>query len=336
MTLYTKYRPQTWFEVAAQAHIVNTLQNALRRNEVAQTLLFTGRHGTGKTTVARILARELGARESDIVEIDAASNRGIDDARRLKEESYFIPIHGKTKVFIIDECHMLTKEANNALLKILEEPPRNVFFVLCTTSPDKLLATVRSRCQRHNFKSISQDVIVEKLERICAQENLQYDGQALDLIAAQAKGSMRDAESLLDLFSNYGYIQFEKVKEVLGLADNELVREMVDGLAEEDIGKCLDTVAKVWGSGNDLVNYCSQIVNYLRGIMLAQVGTPDPALFIDLSDVGRFSIDGLRYAIKVWNSAALNIHKCGIPTLELECAAIDCYSSGISAGEGDF
>ena len=336
MTLYTKYRPKDWDEVATQNHITTTLINALERGEVAQTLLFTGRHGTGKTTVARILARKLGAKGSDIVEIDAASNRGIDDARRLREDSFFIPIHGETKVFIIDECHMLTKEANNALLKILEEPPQNVFFILCTTVPDKLLPTVLSRCQRHNFKAIAADVIVGKLGRICAQEKLQYDQQALELIAAQAKGSMRDAESMLDLFSNYGYIEFEKVRDVLGLADNKLVKEMIDGLAEEAVGKCLNTVAKVWESGNDLSNYCHQIVNYLRGLMLSQLETPDPALFVDESDVGRFSINGLRYAIGVWNSAALNTHKCQIPTIELECAIIDCYDKGISIVRGDF
>jgi len=336
MTLYIKYRPSEWSEVAAQNHIVTPLMNALKRGEVAQTLLFTGRHGTGKTTVARILAEKLGARGSDVVEIDAASNRGIDDARRLKEESFFIPIHGETKVFIIDECHMLTKEANNALLKILEEPPKGVVFILCTTNPDKLLGTVLSRCQRHNFKAIAADVIVEKLERICAQEKLEYDEAALELIATQAKGSMRDAESMLDLFSNYGDIRFERVKEVLGLVDSKLVREMIDGLAEEDVGKCLTTVAKVWESGSDLQNYCSQVVEYLRGLMLASLGTPDPALFVDSNDVGRFTVNGLRYAIEVWNSAARDVHKCVIPTIELECAIVDCYDHGISAVRGDF
>lgn len=336
MTFYTKYRPQTWDEVVGQGHITRTLMNALDNEEVAHALLFAGRHGTGKTTVARILARELGAVGSDLVEIDAASNRGIDDARKLKESTFFMPIAGPVKVFIIDECHMLTREANNALLKTLEEPPPGVFFILCTTNPQKLIPTVLSRCQRHNFKSISPDVIVQQLERICAQERLGFDNTALELIAAQAKGSLRDAISMLDMFSNYGYIMFEKVREVLGLADNKLVRRMVDNLASEDLGKALDTVREVWSSGSALDVYCNQMVSYFRGLLLAQVGQPDPVLFVDLNDADRFSMVGIRHAIEVWNKARLDVHKCEIPQLELECAAIDCLDYGISVEAGDF
>ena len=158
MTFYTKYRPQTWDEVAGQAHITRTLMNALDNSEVAHALLFAGKHGTGKTTVARILARELGAVGSDLVEIDAASNRGIDDARRLKESTFFVPINGPVKVFILDEAHMLTKEANNALLKTLEEPPPHVKFLLATTDPQKLPVTVLSRCLQFNLKNMLPEV----------------------------------------------------------------------------------------------------------------------------------------------------------------------------------
>lgn len=336
MTLYLKYRPKTWDEVVGQDHITITLMNAIRRDEVAHALLFCGKHGTGKTTVGRIFAREIGAVGSDIVEIDAASNRGIDDARRLKEDTYFVPINGPVKVFIIDECHMLTKEANNALLKTLEEPPPRVFFVLCTTNPGKLLPTVLSRCQRHNFKSIGQDIIKTQIENICAQEKLLYDDKALDLIASQANGSMRDAISMLDLFSNYGYIYFEKVRDALGLADNQLVRKMVDSLAVEDLGKCLDVVNEVWLSGNALPEYCRQMVEYFRGLLLARAGRPDPMLSVDVNDADRFSMAGIMQAIETWNKAARDVHKCSKPQIELECAAVQCLDFGISCETGDF
>lgn len=336
MTFYTKYRPQTWDEVAGQGHITRTLMNALENSEVAHALLFAGKHGTGKTTVARILAKELGAIGSDVVEIDAASNRGIDDARRLKEATFFVPLNGPVKVFILDEVQMLTKEANNALLKTLEEPPPGVYFVLCTTNPQKLIPTVLSRCQRHNFHSISKKDIVGRLRYICRVEKIDFDHQALSLIANQAQGSMRDAISMLDLFSNYGYIGVEKVKEVLGLADRRLIEKMLDGLADEDIQKCLETVSEVWGSGTALDAYCKQMTEYLRALLLVELGQPDPLYSIDKSFKGRFKTIGLRYAVGVWNGARLNVHKCALPTLELECAAIDCIEYGVSDEAGDF
>lgn len=336
MTFYTKYRPQTWDEVAGQMHIAQTLMNALDNQEVAHALLFAGKHGTGKTTVARILAKELGAVGSDLVEIDAASNRGIDDARRLKESTFFVPINGPVKVFILDEAHMLTKEANNALLKTLEEPPPGVYFILCTTNPQKLIPTILSRCQQHNFRTISPEVIVMQLEKICASEKLGYDHSALEIIARQANGSMRDAISMLDLFSNYGFVTVEKVKEVLGLADRKLIEKMLDGLADEDIQKCLMTVSELWGSGNALDVYCRQVTEYLRALLLMELGQPDPVYSINESFLGRFKTVGLRYAVGVWNNARLNVNKCTIPSLELECAAIDCIDYGISEEAGDF
>lgn len=336
MTLYAKYRPKVWGEVVEQDHIIQTLRNALKRNEVPHALLFSGQHGVGKTTVARILAKELGACGQDIVEIDAASNRGIDDARRLTEETYFTPIEGNTKAFIIDEVHMLTKEANNALLKTLEEPPDGVHFILCTTNPSKLIPTVRSRCQQHSFRPIGIGAIAKQLEYICTVEQIGYDKPALELIASQARGSMRDAISMVDLFSNYGFIGIEKVREVLGLADNALVRKMVDALAEEELGLCLDVVAEVWGSGIALDEYCRQLVNYYHGLLLAQAGQPDPALFIDSNDIGRFTLSGIRYAIEAWTKASQDVHKCQIPQIELECCCVDCLEFGITSESGDF
>ena len=336
MTFYTKYRPKEWDEVAGQIHITRTLMNALKNDNVAHALLFAGKHGTGKTTVARILARELGAVGSDSVEIDAASNRGIDDARRLKESTFFVPVNGPVKVFILDEAHMLTKEANNALLKTLEEPPPGVYFILCTTNPQKLIPTILSRCQRHNFKSIAPDVIVMQLEKICTSERLGYDHQALELIAKQANGSMRDAISMVDLFATYGYIMVEKVKEALGLADRKLIEKMLDGLADENIQKCLETVSELWGSGLALDVYCGQMTEYLRALLLMELDQPDPIYSIDKSFLGRFKSIGLRYAVGVWNQARLDVHRCIIPSLELECAAIDCIDYGISASAGDF
>ena len=336
MTFYTKYRPQTWDKVAGQMHITRTLMNALKNDNVAHALLFAGKHGTGKTTVARILAKGLGAVGSDLVEIDAASNRGIDDARRLKESTFFVPVNGPVKVFILDEAHMLTKEANNALLKTLEEPPPGVYFILCTTVPDKLLMTIRSRCQRHQFKQIAPDVIVQRLEHICNKEDIGFENDALNLTATQARGSMRDGISLLELISNFGYVSLKRTREVLGLGEDYLVRSMVDNLAEESVKGCLDVVAETWGSGADLSEYCRQVVNYFRGLLLTEYGTPDPTLIIDKADVGRFTLIGLQYSIRIWNQARLKVHKCTIPSLELECAAIDCIDYGVSAGAGDF
>lgn len=324
MTFYTKYRPQSWDEVVGQNHIVQTLTNALKNNEVAHALLFAGRHGTGKTTVARILAKELGVVGSDLVEIDAASNRGIDDARRLKEATFFVPINGPVKIFILDEAHMLTKEANNALLKTLEEPPSLVYFVLCTTMPGKLLMTIRSRCQQHQFKQLASDVIMQRLEYICSKEDIGFENAALNLIAAQARGSMRDGISFLELIANFGYVSLKRTREVLGLGDDYLVRALINGFAQEDLGSCLDTVSEVWQGGTNLRRYCEQVVSYFRGLLLAEYGTPDPALIIDKNDIGRFTLNGIQYAIRVWSDAARGVDRCTLPLVELECGIVDC------------
>jgi len=336
MTLYIKYRPSEWSEVAAQNHIVTPLMNALKRGEVAQTLLFTGRHGTGKTTVARILAEKLGAKGTDIVEIDAASNRGIDDARRLKEESFFIPIHGETKVFIIDECHMLTKEANNALLKILEEPPQGVYFVLCTTEISKIPATIKSRCQQHSFKPIGSTAIEERLQLICEKEGIEFENDALHMIARQVQGSMRDGISVLDLLSNFGFVSTTKTKEVLGMADIALVRKMISSLASEQLDLCLNTVAEVTTSGVNLKEFCSQVTQYFHELLLIQAGQGDQAVIANAEDAKRFSYQGVVKAVEIWNASGNNLHKYAWPELELELAAIECLDYGISSIQGDF
>ncbi|MBC7260485.1 MAG: DNA polymerase III subunit gamma/tau, partial [Chloroflexi bacterium] len=256
--LYRRWRSQTFAEIIGQEHVTQTLLNALRAGRIAHAYLFAGPRGTGKTSTARVLTKAVNCldpqngepcnrcaicrslnegRSLDLIEIDAASNRGIDEIRALREKIAFAPSECRYKVYVIDEVHMLTNEAFNALLKTLEEPPPHAIFVLATTEPHKIPLTVLSRCQRFDFRRVSLSHLKQKLERICAQEGIRIQPAALDAIARYASGSFRDAESLLDQLASYGAeeISLEDVRRVLGTAPGEVISGMIQALVTRDV-----------------------------------------------------------------------------------------------------
>lgn len=240
--LYRKYRPKNLSEVKGQLHITSTLENAVKTKKISHGYLFSGPRGVGKTSVARILAYNVNNfgygddnAKLDIIEIDAASNRRIDEIRELRDKIHSLPVVGKYKVYIIDEVHMLTREAFNALLKTLEEPPTHVIFILATTEVHKLPDTIVSRTQHFNFKSISEDVLIQHLDDIAHLEGLNIDNNVLKLIATHSDGSFRDSVSLLDQVSSFDKIGIEQIEELLSLPSHELVDNLIELTLQGDI-----------------------------------------------------------------------------------------------------
>jgi len=290
LVLARRYRPQTFKEVVGQAHIVRTLTNALKHQKLSHALLFSGIKGTGKTTVARIIAKALNCKNLidgyepcnecsncieinkgifvDVIEIDAASNRGIDQIRELIENLKFAPTKGKVKVYIIDESHMLTREASNALLKSLEEPPSHVYFILATTEPNKLLPTILSRCQRYEFRRLEQSLIVKYLKMICEKENYEMEEEALELIAKEAQGSLRDALSLLDQAMAYGSKTKEDVISAFGWHETILIEEIASTLLERNLKKALDIAQRVYEQGIDLIYLMEKLTEFFRELLV--------------------------------------------------------------------
>ncbi|OGD25713.1 DNA polymerase III, subunit gamma and tau, partial [Candidatus Azambacteria bacterium RIFCSPHIGHO2_01_FULL_40_24] len=273
LVLYRKYRPQEWDEVIGQEHVVRTLTNALKLGRVAHAYLFAGPRGTGKTTIARILAKSLGCGDLDLIEIDAASNRGIDEIRELRDGIKFAPTAGKYKVFIIDEVHQLTKEAFNALLKTLEEPPAHAIFILATTEIHKVPETILSRVQSFPFRKLAVSEIIKKLEKIIEMEKIKIEPDALRLIATFAGGSYRDAESTLEqlrVWSDKTIIK-EDIEGLLGAVDFEKVKSITDCLNNAGAKEAIDYVSKLINEGTDLEMFTKALINHLRKIMLLKV-----------------------------------------------------------------
>jgi len=293
--LYRKYRPRTFDEVVGQEAITRTLRNALRQGRIRHAYLFTGSRGTGKTTTARLLAKAVNClapeeerpcntcticqavndgRLLDLIEIDAASNRGIDEIRDIREKVGFRPNEARFKVYVLDEAHMLTEPAFNALLKTLEEPPPHAIFTLVTTDPHKIPATITSRCQRFDFKRIPVRAIVERLEVIARKEGLTVEPAALELIARHSTGALRDAISLLDQLMSYGnQIALDQVQMVLGAAGGEAAGQLVGLLARGEVGAGLTLIDRVVGDGVDPRQFGREVVEYLRGLLLIKEGT---------------------------------------------------------------
>jgi DNA polymerase-3 subunit gamma/tau len=253
VVLYRKYRPQSFTEVVGQTHITTVLQNALKQNRIAHAYLFSGPRGTGKTTVARILAKEMGAEPEDIVEIDAASSRGIDEARALRDAVHFLPLKSPKKVYIIDEVHMLTKEAFNALLKTLEEPPAHALFILATTEPNKVLDTIISRTQHFAFRKISTADIVRELTRIARLEHIPIDEGAVKILAFFADGGLRDAENLLLQAASLSdtAIDEKSVRMMLGAPEEEALHDIIRAAAEENVVDVLNLFDEMMDGGFD-------------------------------------------------------------------------------------
>lgn len=297
VALYRKYRPQNFDSVIGQPHIVCTLTNAIEKNKVAHAYLFSGPRGTGKTSTAKILARALNCRRGptvdpcgvcescrkitegtsmDVLEIDAASNRGIDEIRSLRDTVGFLPVDGRYKVYIIDEVHMLTTEAFNALLKTLEEPPAHILFILATTEPHKIPATIHSRCQRYDFRRIAIDDIESRLADVVDNMGLSVEQDALRLISAAAEGGMRDALSLLDqcLTVGDGTVTADDVLGLLGMVGHAWTSRLAETIAQKDSRQTLLVFSELIANGKDPRQTLIELAEYMRSLLLAQVA-PD-------------------------------------------------------------
>jgi DNA polymerase-3 subunit gamma/tau len=347
--LYRKYRPQGWAEVVGQQHVVQTLRNAIAADRVGHAFLFAGPRGTGKTTLARLLAKAVNClnedrsarpdntcdfcravtenRFMDLIEIDAASNTSVDDVRDLRDKINFAPTQGKFKIYIIDEVHMLSTAAFNALLKTLEEPPPHAIFVLATTEIHKIPATVLSRCQRHEFRRVPVDEIVGQLKVIANAEKLQADDDALALIARQSAGGMRDAISLLDQLSSTGdRITIDLAQTVLGTATSQTVLDLVASILDGDAGRGLETIHHALDGGADPRALSRQIVDYLRGLMLIQMGNHDQVettkdIKAKMTEhASAFTPADVLRMMRVFNEAATDARGSWQPSLSLELA----------------
>ena len=292
--LYRKFRPDTFADVKGQDHIVTTLRNQIKANRIGHAYLFTGTRGTGKTTVAKIFARTVNCENPtedgpcgecrsckaiaagasmNVIEIDAASNNGVDNIREIVEEVSYSPAEGRYKVYIIDEVHMLSIGAFNALLKTLEEPPSYVIFILATTEVHKLPITILSRCQRYDFKRISIDTIAGRMEELIAAESVQVEEKALRYIAKTADGSMRDALSLLDqciAFHLGMELTYDKVLDVLGAVDTEVFSRLLRNVLERNVLGCIELLEEIVMQGRELTQFVTDFTWYLRNLMLVQ------------------------------------------------------------------
>lgn len=269
--LYRKYRPKKFKDVLGQEHIVSVLEESLRQGNISHAYLFSGSRGTGKTTLARILAMDVGCTKNDLYEIDAASNRGIDDIRELRDAVATSPFESPYKVYIIDEAHMLTKEAFNALLKTLEEPPEHVLFILATTELEKLPETIISRCQSFVFKKPSAGVLKEMVTKVAKKEGFSLEPASSDLIALLADGSFRDAHGVLQkiIFSSKDKkISVAEVEKVTGAPKGEIVNKFIEALSDKDLDKGLSSLNVAVDNGVDMKVFLKLALHKLRAILL--------------------------------------------------------------------
>jgi len=299
VVLYRKYRPQDFSEIIGQEHIVQTLQNSIKSGAIAHAYLFTGPRGSGKTTIARIFAKAINCQSKaktlpcgscdsceeitagkslDLIEIDAASHTGVDDIRELIDGIKFAPVKSKYKIFIIDECHQLSKSAANALLKTLEEPPAHAIFLLATTEAHKMIPTILSRCQRFDFKRLQVAEIIQKLEFILKKEDIKFEPAVLPLIALNARGSFRDAESLLDKCINFTgedkLITIKEIKDLLGIVEVAQISNFVESIVRQDAKTAVEYINAMVNEGVDLQEFTKTLVFYVRQALLAKI-SPD-------------------------------------------------------------
>ncbi len=358
--LYRKWRPQKWDEVVGQQHIIQTLRNAIVGDRVAHAYLFAGPRGTGKTTAARLLAKAVNcldpdpanrrcnqcdyckavneSRFLDLIEIDAASQTGVEDVRDLRDKINFTPNQGKYKIYIIDEVHMFSNSAFNALLKTLEEPPPHAIFILATTEIHKIPPTVLSRCQRHEFRRVPVDDIVKQLQSIVKNEKLTAEPEALTLIARQSAGGMRDAISLLDQLASTGQtITLDLAQAVLGTATSQTVLRLVSAVLDREPAAGMDAIHAALDSGTDPRVLARQVVDYLRALLLIQMGN---AAQVDLSAEVRaqaekhaqaFSAPDILRMVKAFNAAAADQRGGWQPSLPLELALAEVIEIEVAA-----
>jgi DNA polymerase-3 subunit gamma/tau len=366
LVLYRKYRPQSFAEFIGQEHIVKTLTNAIARGMVSHAYLFSGPRGTGKTTLARLLAKAVNCKNRkegeyepcnkcsscleitegnaiDLLEIDAASHRGIDDIRELKDGIKFSPTKSKHKVFIIDESHQLTKEASNALLKTLEEPPEHAIFILATTEIHKMIPTIISRCQRFDFRKLTVPEIMEKIESVVKKEKIKIEKTAEELIAINAGGAIRDAESLLNQIATFyrdskKEIKSEDIKDLLGLVEVEMVSKLTGFLCEKATMQAIDYLNDIGQKGMDMEEFSKTLISYLRKALIVKIiggkgkekelqrhlsGLTKEEVQTLIKHASCFSEKELKKVVDVFLAAQNKMRRSPIPQLPLELAIVE-------------
>ncbi len=332
-SLYRKYRPHNFDNLVGQDHIKTILINALKSGHVSHAYLFAGPRGTGKTSAARLMAKALtctnlqegfdpcnecdfcneinSGQFIDLIEVDAASNRGIDEVRDLREKIRFAPTRAKSKIYIIDEVHMMTKEAFNALLKTLEEPPDHAYFILATTEVHKLPDTIVSRCQRFNFTRISNKALMTRLSYIAQKEGIAAEDSALEAISKYVDGGLRDAIGLVQQLTTDKKLKFNQVRDILGVSDFSLLEKLYEHLLGRNVAESIEIIHELHAQGSDLRQFIHEFVDFLRRNMLKSVASEDRELTGQLLDM-----------IEVFQSASQKLDN-GIPQLALEMAVIE-------------
>jgi DNA polymerase-3 subunit gamma/tau len=352
LVLARKYRPQLWTDLVGQDHVSTTLQNAIQHDRLAHAYLFTGPRGVGKTSAARILAKALNcekgpvadpcnrcsncieiteSRSIDVFEIDGASNRGIDEVRNLRENIRYTPASGKYRIYIIDEVHMLTTEAFNALLKTLEEPPSHVVFIFATTEPHKVPVTIVSRCQRFDFHRISIQEMLARLKGICKEEKITIDDEALLLIANKADGSLRDSQSILDQMISFtgDKITAELVIKGLGLISQDLFFEVTDMLTSGEVPRGLSLVDKIIADGYDVEEFLVGLSEHLRNLLIVRsmesvelIDTTEPLKKKYLESASRFQEEDILRLIRIVTQTVYSLKWSANPRISLELAIV--------------
>lgn len=359
VALYRRWRPESFADLVGQEHISRTLSRAVTSGQTSHAYLFTGPRGTGKTSTAKILARALNCAEGptltpcgvcdscrsisdgssmDVFEIDAASNRGIDEIRDLRESVKFAPTEGHYKIYIIDEVHMLTTEAFNALLKTLEEPPERVIFILATTEPHKVPATIQSRCQRYDFHRITVTEIRDRLIYVCKESDIAAEEDALGIIAAQADGGMRDALSILDqcMALAEGTLTAERVQEALGLVGRAWIRRMAGEIAARDAAALIAQLSELLQSGRELKQVLAELAQHFRRLMIAGVGGAVSAAELCAGDAEELRMDAAQFTqeeimaiLRRLNETMQELRTSPQPRIAVETLLIDlCHTEG--------
>lgn len=350
--LYRKYRPKVFADVYGQEHVTSTLKNEIKENRIAHAYLFTGSRGTGKTTCAKILAKAVNCENSvdgepcnecevckgldsgtiyDVVEIDAASNNGVDNIRDLREEANYTPSRGKYRVYIIDEVHMLSTGAFNALLKTLEEPPAHVIFILATTEVHKLPATILSRCQRFDFKRIQPETMSVRLKQVAKLEGMELDDDAAILIARIADGALRDGLSILDQCAGRSKkIDSALVSEVVGLAGREALYKLTDCICTQNSSSAMTVISELYQNSYDMERLCVEMINHLRNFLIVKTVKDSRGLIICtddeynsiISSAENFTLENVIFALDLFQDALTKIKTGANARVELEMAFV--------------
>ncbi len=352
LVIARKWRPGVFEEMVGQEHVVRTLKNAVSSGRIAHAYLFSGPRGVGKTTCARILAKSLNCTKGptptpcntcevcqsitagssvDVFEIDGASNTGVDNVRELRENIMYMPSQGRYRVYIIDEVHMLSVPAFNALLKTLEEPPSHVIFIFATTEPHKIPSTILSRCQRFDFRRLSVREIYDHLKKISANEGISIEDDALFSIVREADGSLRDAQSLMDQVIAFAGtdIKYSHVVDALGLMDRAILFELVDAVIEGDGKRCLNIVEKVHNFGYDLKKVCTELLEYIRNLTVLRVAGGTDLFDLPEGELGylkgraeKVSVERLQALYSVISRAYEEVTRAVFPRYSLEMALL--------------